>query len=92
LIEDDLKVHDFSNYLANPSVHVPIFRTLSGMSSLINKAEADAAVQQYRAERPIERIKEGDLSLIKSLILADHTRDWAQIIAMLIEAQKLFTR
>ena len=41
-------VHSLTHYLSDPTVHVPIFRTIYGNANLITKKNIDAAVADHK--------------------------------------------
>ncbi len=72
-------VHGFGHYLANPKVHVALFRRLLPMEGAISDDELATAAALYEASTPLGQFQELQQELKKFQIAEESS--WAQVIA-----------
>jgi hypothetical protein len=83
-----LDVHDIGHYLRNPSVHIPLFRSLipigPGGRGLISADEEKKAVNAHREKTPLAKARKWTERL-KGFRLSDEQDDWEKILAMMFD-------
>jgi hypothetical protein len=75
-IPKNRQVHGFSEYLAHPGVHVPLFRILSGDPDRITDAQEDEAHAKYRAANPLPDVANAKRVAIEKLTQRAAQTDW----------------
>ena len=71
-------VHDFSHYLNDPAVHVPLFRMLRH-PRFINKTQFEEALVAYHEANPIEEF-EAYLKKLKAIIVGEADFSWKRLV------------
>jgi len=84
----DINVHSFEQYLSHPNVHVPMLRQLTGFASGIAKAEVDAALAAWRAQRLQNTALAKAQAQLQALFVKP-TSDWSKEVEMLLALRKL---
>lgn len=81
-IPKNRQVHGFSEYLAHPGVHVPLFRILSGDPDRITDAQEDEAHAQYRSAHPLPDPADLKRRAIEELTQRAAQADWFERISV----------
>jgi hypothetical protein len=78
-------VHGFSEYLAHPAVHVPLFRVLTGNPDWISDADEKKAYQDYAAANPEPGIEDAKRRLIEELKQRAKDSGYVELVMILKE-------
>jgi hypothetical protein len=85
MIPKSRNVHGFSEYLAHPGVHVPLFRILTGDQDWITDGDEKKAHAAYEAANPLPSVNDAKRLLIEKLVQRAKTADLVEYVAILKE-------
>lgn len=61
-------VHGYSEYLAHPAVHIPLFRLLTGNPDWINETQENEAHDKYKAANPLPTAEDVERLALEALM------------------------